>query len=94
MWVRRGSMVIMLKIIMIKKEFNAGYVFELVEKMLKYPEDYIQKGIGWLLKTYSKFEPETIFNYLFKNKAKFTRLTLRYASEKLPKEKREQLLKN
>ena len=73
---------------MINKDFNENYVFELVEKMLKYPEDYIQKGIGWLLKTCSKFNPDLIFNYLKKNKERFPRLILRYASEKLPKEKR------
>ncbi|MDX1797541.1 MAG: DNA alkylation repair protein [Candidatus Lokiarchaeia archaeon] len=86
LWVRRASMVILLKIIMINKEFNENYVFELVERMLKYPDDYIRKGIGWLLKTCSKYEPDSIFNYLMNNKERLPRLILRYASEKLPKE--------
>jgi len=87
-WIRRASLVILLKIVMMKKRFNEDYIFEFIEKMLKYPEDYIQKGIGWLLKTCSKFNPDLIFNYLKKNKERFPRLILRYASEKLPKEKR------
>jgi len=87
-WIRRASLVILLKIVMMKKRFNEDYIFEFIEKMLKYPEDYIQKGIGWLLKTCSKFNPDLIFNYLMKNKERFPRLILRYASEKLPKEKR------
>ncbi|MFX1279751.1 MAG: DNA alkylation repair protein [Promethearchaeota archaeon] len=92
-WVRRASMVILLKIVMIRKEFNKDYVYKLVEKMLNYTEDYIQKGIGWLLKTCSKFDPDAIFNYLMTNKKRLPRLILRYSSEKLPNEKRTQILK-
>ena len=36
LWVRRASLVILLKIIMMKKEFDEDYVFEFVEKMLEY----------------------------------------------------------
>jgi len=93
LWIRRASMVILLKTISLKKDFDASYVFNLVEKMLSYPEDYIQKGIGWLLKTCSKYKPDIIFNYLEENKKNLPRLILRYASEKLPKEKRELILK-
>ncbi len=93
LWVRRASMVILLKIVMIKKEFDETYVFSLVEKMLKHPEDYIRKGIGWLLKTCSNYEPEIIFEYLKNNKNNLAPLIIRYASEKLPKEKRALLLK-
>jgi len=92
-WVKRASLVILLKTVMIKKEFNKEYVFGFVEKMLKYPEDYIQKGVGWLLKTCSNYKPEIIFNYLMKNKERLSRLILRYASEKLSKEKRVSILK-
>ncbi len=93
LWVRRASIVILLKIIMIKKGFGEDYVFEFVEKMLKYTEDYTQKGIGWLLKTCSKYKPDSIFNYLMMNKESLPQLILRYASEKLPKEKRMWILK-
>jgi len=92
MWIRRASMVILLKIVMLNKEFDEFYVFELVEKMLKYSDDYIQKGIGWLLKTCSNYRPEIIVKYLEKNKKRLSRLILRYASEKLPKETRTRIL--
>ncbi|MHA1461324.1 MAG: DNA alkylation repair protein [Promethearchaeota archaeon] len=93
LWIKRASMVILLKITMIRKDFNEDYVFALAEKMLKYSEEnYIEKGIGWLLKTCSKYKPEIIFDYLSKNKKNLSRLILRYASEKLPKEKREEIL--
>lgn len=93
LWVRRASLVILLKIVMIKKEFDDDYVFTLIEKMLNYTEDYIQKGIGWLLKTCSNYKPDSIFKYLMSNKEKLSRLILRYASEKLPKERRQLILK-
>ena len=93
LWIKRASMVILLKITMMKKDFDEDYVFKLVEKMLKYSEaNYIEKGIGWLLKTCSKYKPEVIAEYLSKNKKNMSRLILRYASEKLPKEKRAEIL--
>ncbi len=93
LWIRRASMVILLKIISLKKDFEESYVFDLVDKMLSYDEDYIQKGIEWLLKTCSKYKPNIIYTYLEENKNTLPRLILRYASEKLPKEKREVILK-
>ena len=93
MWIKRASMVILLKIIMLRKEFEDTYVLKLVDKMLEFSEqNYIEKGIGWLLKTCSKYNPELIYNYLMENKDNLTRLILRYASEKLPKEKRSAIL--
>jgi len=94
-WIKRASMVIFLKITMIKKDFDKTRVFALVDKMLEFSDqNYIGKGIGWLLKTCSKYNPDLIFNYLLNNKKRFSRLILRYASEKLPKEKRDQILIN
>lgn len=93
MWIRRASLVILLKTIMVKKHFDEKDVFNFIRKMLNYSEDYIHKGIGWLLKTCSKYEPDLIINYLNKNKKILPRLILRYASEKLPKEIRAEILK-
>jgi 3-methyladenine DNA glycosylase AlkD len=93
MWTKRASMVILLKIVMIRKKFDKEYVFDLVEKVNQSSEDYIQKGIGWLLKTCSRYNSDVIFNYLVENKTTLSRLILRYASEKLTKEKRAEVLK-
>ena len=94
MWIKRASMVILLKLVMMRKDFNNSYVFNLVDKMLEFSvQNYIEKGIGWLLKTCSKYNPDLIYNYLMENKDKLTRLILRYASEKLSKEKRVMVLK-
>ncbi len=94
LWIKRASMVILLKIIMLRKDFDDEFVFELVEKMLEFSDqNYIEKGIGWLLKTCSKYKPNIIFDYLMKNKNTLSRLILRYASEKLSKENRAEILK-
>ncbi|MFX0177389.1 MAG: DNA alkylation repair protein [Candidatus Hodarchaeota archaeon] len=93
-WIRRASMVILLKIIMVKKTFNENYVFNHINKMLNYiDQNYIEKGIGWLLKTCSNYKPDIIFDYLMFNKDILSRLILRYASEKLSKDKRIEVLK-
>ncbi|MFX0044014.1 MAG: DNA alkylation repair protein [Candidatus Hodarchaeota archaeon] len=94
MWIKRASIVILLKLVMIRRDFDNSCLFNFVEKMLKFADqNYIEKGIGWLLKTCSKYNPDLIYNYLMKNKDKLTRLILRYASEKLPKEKRSAILR-
>ena len=51
-WIQRASMVLLLKIIMLRKDYfiSESYMFDLVEKMLKSNKDYILKGVGWLLK--------------------------------------------
>jgi len=92
MWIRRASMVILLKIIMIRKEFNSSYIFNLINKALQSHEDYIQKVIGWLLKTCLRYDEKGIIEYLEKNKKRLPRLILRYASEKLPKDIRRRIL--
>jgi len=93
LWIKRASMVILLKITMMRKDFDEDYVFELVEKKLKYSEEnYIEKGIGWLLKTCSRYKPKVIFDYLITSKKNLSRLILRYASEKLPREERAEIL--
>ncbi|MFX1402235.1 MAG: DNA alkylation repair protein [Promethearchaeota archaeon] len=93
-WIKRASMVILLKIFMLKKEVDMKFLTHLVEKMLIYSsENYIEKGIGWLIKTCSKIEPDQVYDYLLKNKDNFTRLILRYGSEKLSKERRSMILK-
>ena len=94
LWIKRASMVILLKITMMRKDFDEVYVFQLVEKMLKYSEaNYIEKGIGWLLKTCSNYKQKIIVNYLIRNRNSLTRLILRYASEKMPPEIRSEVLK-
>ncbi|MFW9950280.1 MAG: DNA alkylation repair protein [Candidatus Thorarchaeota archaeon] len=93
LWIKRASLVLLLKVIMVHRDFNKDYVFQKVEKMIKHSnENYIAKGIGWLLKTCSKYQPEIITQYLIDNRKRLSRLILRYASEKLSKVQRELIM--
>jgi len=83
LWVRRASLVIFLKRAMTQKDFNQVFLFKLLENMIDDPEDYIQKAVGWTLKTCSKYKPQVIYQYLMENHDHFSRITLRTASEKL-----------
>ena len=93
-WIKRASVVLLLKIIMVHRDFDENYIYEKVEQLLNHSnENYIAKAMGWLLKTCSKYKPEIITQFLIENRDRLSRLILRYASEKLPKEKREMILK-
>jgi 3-methyladenine DNA glycosylase AlkD len=51
-------------------------------------DDMVQKGVGWLLKEASREHSEEIREYLLRWREKASALTLRYASEKLPRDMR------
>ena len=52
------------------------------------PDDMVQKGTGWLLKTASEAHQDEVFNYLMQHKDYMPRTSLRYALEKMLAEKR------
>ena len=51
--------------------------------LLKDADDIIQKGYGWLLKSFSEFDTTTVFDFVMKHKAEMPRTALRYAIEKM-----------
>jgi 3-methyladenine DNA glycosylase AlkD len=92
-WIKRASMVALLKIIMLRKDFDEYDVFSLIENMNEFSQQgYIAKAMGWLLKICSKFKPNLIYEYLKCNSGSLSRVILRYASEKLPIEQRQTIL--
>jgi len=48
--------------------------------------DLVQKGVGWLLKEISRTQPRPAVDFLQKHRSRLSRLTVRYASAKLPPE--------
>jgi 3-methyladenine DNA glycosylase AlkD len=62
--------------------------FRIADRLMEDRDDMVQKGVGWLLKEASKKHPDEIHDYLVKWRPKTTGLVLRYASEKLPVDKR------
>lgn len=52
----------------------------------------VLKGYGWMLKVLSEAEPDTVYNYLQKNRATMPRVSFRYALEKLDKDVKARLM--
>ncbi len=89
-WLRRGaasSLIIPVSEGLFKKE-----AFEIASLLLFDKDDLVQKGVGWLLKTLSKNYEDDVFFYIKTRKHFMSRTILRYAIEKMPKEKRKQLM--
>jgi 3-methyladenine DNA glycosylase AlkD len=80
-WKKRASAVALLQ------EAKAGrrteLIFTVAERLLDARDDMVEKGVGWLLKeTYPKRPRETV-EFLLPMRGRATRLTLRYAAEKM-----------
>lgn len=89
-WKRRASAVALLQ------EAKAGrqtaYVFEIAERLLPDRDDMVEKGVGWLLKETYPRRPHEVLDFLMGRGAAASRLTLRYAAEKMTPEHRRWLL--
>ena len=66
--------------------------FRVADRLMTDEEDMVQKGVGWLLKEQSAHHPDEVVDYLERWAGTTSRLVLRYASEKLPPERRREVL--
>lgn len=64
LWVRRACLLFQLKY---GKNTNTVLLYSLIDKYLPDKQFFIQKAIGWTLRQYSKFDPQSVRDYL-KNK--------------------------
>ncbi len=83
-WRRRASAVSIVPIA--RRGEMLETVFKIAEKLMEDKDEMVQKGVGWMLKEASKKHPGEIRDFLLKRRDKTSALTLRYASEKLPKD--------
>ena len=74
-----------------QNEFND--TFKIVEILLNYKEDLIQKAVGWMLREVGKREIEIEENFLQEHYMKMLRTMLRYAIEKYPETRRKMYLR-
>ncbi|MEE4198822.1 MAG: DNA alkylation repair protein [Bacteroidales bacterium] len=89
-WMRRASAVSL--IAGVRKGKFIQEVFQIADILLHDPEDMVQKGYGWMLKTTCKHYQQEVFEYVMRNKNTMPRTALRYAIEKMPKELRKQAM--
>jgi 3-methyladenine DNA glycosylase AlkD len=94
-WQRRISAVVFIKGGGIWK-VHPNYlkdIFEVAQKLLKDPEDLVQKGYGWMLKVTADTHQQEVFDFVMKNKKEMPRTALRYAIEKMPANLKKQAMK-
>jgi 3-methyladenine DNA glycosylase AlkD len=66
-----------------KRGEHTRAILRIAAPLIENGDDMVQKGVGWLLKeTYPK-KPAEVVRFLLVNRAKTTRLVLRYAAEKM-----------
>lgn len=78
---------------MIKKELNPSDALPLIEPLMPDKSEYVQKGIGTLLRGLWKKYPKEIEDFLFEWKDKCGGLIIQYATEKMDKEYRKRFSK-
>jgi 3-methyladenine DNA glycosylase AlkD len=90
-WKRRASAVSL--IVPARKGLFHPEVFELAEMLLLDSEDMVQKGYGWMLKSASNFDEQSVFQFVMQHKATMPRTALRYAIEKMPQNLKDRAMK-
>jgi 3-methyladenine DNA glycosylase AlkD len=80
-WKRRAAAVAL--VYSAKRGEHTRAILRIAAPLIEDEDDMVQKGVGWLLKeTYPK-KPVEVVRFLIANRAKTTRLVLRYAAEKM-----------
>jgi 3-methyladenine DNA glycosylase AlkD len=91
LWERR---IAMLSCFYYIKNGNSDEAFKIIDILLNDKHDLIQKAVGWMLREIGKRVDEKILiKFLDKHHLAMPRTTLRYAIERLPIRKRQELLK-
>lgn len=92
-WLRRASAVSLVRAG--RKGLFLKDILKIASILLEDRDDLVQKGVGWMLKkvTEGKNKAEAI-KFIEANKNKMPRTMLRYAIEKLPEEKRKEILES
>ena len=90
-WVKRASAVSF--IIPARKGQFKKVIFEIADSLLPDPNDMVQKGYGWMLKSLANAYEDEVFQYVLDHRASMPRTALRYAIEKMPEEKKREAMK-
>jgi len=93
-WKRRAVPVALVEIDKLTKSLNPNEAIELIEPLMLDKSEYVQKGIGTLLRGLWKKYPSEIEEFLIKWKDQCGRLIVQYATEKMDKEFRKKFKKS
>ena len=94
-WVRRASAVSLIRSEKSKLvcDYDILKVLRIADRLVEDKEPYVQKAVGWLLKTASLYFKKEVINYLDKNIYRMSRLSFRHALENIDARNREILMK-
>ena len=90
-WVRRASSVSL--IIPARKGIFKENIFEIADRLLLDPDDLVQKGYGWMLKSLCNGYEDDVYRYVLSRKDVMPRTALRYAIEKMPRERKQEAMR-
>ncbi|MCF8381185.1 MAG: DNA alkylation repair protein [Bacteroidales bacterium] len=90
-WQRRAVPVTLVELS--KTGLNVKDAFNLIEPIMSDSSEYVQKGIGTLLRTFWKTHPKETESFLLLWKDRCGRLIIQYATEKMDKEYRKKFRK-
>ncbi|MBN1231976.1 MAG: DNA alkylation repair protein [Candidatus Coatesbacteria bacterium] len=90
-WFRRASAVTLIYSLRKKRYFKES--LEIAEILLQDKEDMVQKGYGWMLKEACKHHEDEVYSFVLARKKIMPRTALRYAIEKMPAQRKKQVMK-
>jgi 3-methyladenine DNA glycosylase AlkD len=93
-WKRRAVPVALVELDKLTKDLKPIEAIELVEPLMLDDSEYVQKGIGTLLRGLWKKYPSEIEEFLMKWKDQCGRLIIQYSTEKMGKEYRKKFRKS
>jgi 3-methyladenine DNA glycosylase AlkD len=82
-WLRRTAILSQLKF---KDRTDAALLFEFIEPSIEDKEFFLRKAIGWALREYSKTEPDTVIEFIARNRGRLSRLSRREGLKVLRKQ--------
>ncbi len=96
-WCRRASNVVWVKFVKRKigkstYYLNKELVFKNCDLLINDKDEFVQKSIGWLLKATSLHHQNDVIKYIEMNFENMTRVTIRYAIEKMDTRTRNDIL--
>ncbi|MBC8196709.1 MAG: DNA alkylation repair protein [Candidatus Marinimicrobia bacterium] len=80
MWIRRTAILSQLKY---KSNTDEKLLYELILKCAHEKEFFIRKAIGWILREYSKTNPNSVMIFIDKNRNYLSNLSVREGTKKL-----------
>lgn len=89
-WRRRGAAVTLIH--GVRKGMFVDQASAVTDRLLSDPDDMVQKGLGWLLREWCKYQPATAVPVVMRIRPDAPRLVLRTACETLPAAQRKRIL--